>query len=43
MVGAMGIGSVFLMFSAVGIAGAFAAAHMIETRGQRLEESGAGL
>jgi MFS transporter, putative metabolite:H+ symporter len=43
MVGAMGIGSVFLMFAAVGIVGAFAAACMIETRGQRLEVSGAGL
>jgi putative MFS transporter len=38
MVGAMGIGAVFLMFAAVGIAGAIAAARMIETRGQRLEE-----
>jgi len=38
MVGAMGIGAVFLMFAAVGIIGAFAAARMIETRGQRLEE-----
>jgi putative MFS transporter len=38
MVGAMGIGAVFLMFAAVGIMGAFAAARMIETRGQRLEE-----
>jgi putative MFS transporter len=38
MVGAMGIGSVFLMFAAVGIVGALAAARMIETRGQRLEE-----
>ncbi|HTA69989.1 MAG TPA: MFS transporter [Bryobacteraceae bacterium] len=43
MVGAKGIGSVFLMFAAVSIAGAFAASRMIETRGQRLEESGAGL
>jgi hypothetical protein len=31
------------MFAAVGIVGAFAAGRMIETRGQRLEESGAGL
>jgi putative MFS transporter len=38
MVGAVGIGAVFLMFAAVGIIGAFAAARMIETRGQRLEE-----
>ena len=38
MVVAMGIGPVFLMFAVVSIAGAFAAAHMIETRGQRLEE-----
>jgi MFS transporter, putative metabolite:H+ symporter len=43
MVGAMGIGAVFLMFAAVAIVGAVAAARMIETRGQRLEESGAGL
>ncbi len=38
MVGATGIGSVFVMFAAVSIAGAFGAVHMIETRGQRLEE-----
>ena len=38
MVSATGIGSVFLMFAAVSIAGAFSAVHMIETRGQRLEE-----
>ena len=38
MVGEMGIGSVFLMFAAVGVVGALAAARMIETRGQRLEE-----
>jgi putative MFS transporter len=38
MVGAMGIGSVFLMFAVVGIVGAFAAARMIETRGQPLEQ-----
>ena len=38
MVGAMGIGSVFLMFAAVALVGAVAAARMIETRGQRLEE-----
>jgi len=42
MISAMGIGAVFLMFAAVGIVGALAAARMIETRGQRLEESGAG-
>ena len=38
MVGAKGIGSVFLMFAAVSIVGAFAASRMIETRGQRLED-----
>jgi putative MFS transporter len=38
MVGAKGIGAVFLMFAAVSIVGALAAARMIETRGQRLEE-----
>jgi putative MFS transporter len=38
MVGAKGIGSVFLMFAAVGVVGAIAGARMIETRGQRLEE-----
>jgi putative MFS transporter len=43
MVGAKGIGSVFLMFAAVSIVGVFAASRMIETRGRRLEESGAGL
>jgi putative MFS transporter len=43
MVGAMGIGAVFLMFAAVSVVGAVAATGMIETRGQRLEESGAGL
>jgi MFS transporter, putative metabolite:H+ symporter len=38
MVGAKGIGSVFLMFAAVSVVGAFAASRMIETRGQRLED-----
>ena len=38
LVGARGIDSVFLMFAAVSVAGAFAAARMIETRGRRLEE-----
>jgi putative MFS transporter len=38
MVGAKGIGSVFLMFAAVSIVGACAASRMIETRGQRLED-----
>jgi putative MFS transporter len=38
MVGAKGIGAVFLMFAAVSIVGALAGARMIETRGQRLEE-----
>jgi putative MFS transporter len=38
LVGAKGIGAVFLMFAAVGIVGALAATRMIETRGQRLEE-----
>jgi putative MFS transporter len=38
MVGANGIGSVFLMFAGVSIVGGLAAARMIETRGQRLEE-----
>jgi putative MFS transporter len=38
MVGAKGIGSVFLMFAAVSIVGACAASRMIETGGQRLEE-----
>ena len=40
---AKGVGSVFLMFAAVGIMGAFAASRMIETRGQSLEVSGADL
>ena len=43
MMSATGIGSVFLMFAAISIIGAFAGARMIETRGQRLEESSAGL
>lgn len=38
MVAADGIGSVFLMFAAVSVVGAFAAGGMIETRGQRLED-----
>lgn len=38
MVGATGIGSVFLMFAAVSIVGLLAAVRMIETRGQRLEK-----
>jgi MFS transporter, putative metabolite:H+ symporter len=38
MVAADGIGSVFLMFAGVSVAGALAAGGMIETRGQRLEE-----
>jgi putative MFS transporter len=38
MVAANGIGSVFLMFAGVSVAGALAARGMIETRGQRLEE-----
>lgn len=38
LVGAKGIGAVFLMFAVVGVIGAFAGARMIETRGQRLEE-----
>jgi putative MFS transporter len=38
LVAADGIGSVFLMFAGVSIAGALAAGGMIETRGQRLEE-----
>jgi putative MFS transporter len=35
---ANGVGSVFLMFAGVSVAGALAARGMIETRGQRLEE-----
>ena len=38
MVAANGIGSVFLMFAGVSVAGALAAGGMIETRGQRLED-----
>jgi hypothetical protein len=43
MMSARGIGSVFLMFAAISMIGAFAGKRMIETRGQRLEESSAGL
>jgi putative MFS transporter len=38
MVAANGIGSVFLMFAGVSVAGALAAGGMIETRGRRLED-----
>ena len=38
MVGAQGVGSVFLMFSVVSVAGAIVAIWMIETRGRKLEE-----
>lgn len=38
MVAANGIGSVFLMFAGVSIAGALAAGGMMETRGRRLED-----
>jgi len=38
MVGMGGIGSVFILFAAVSIVGAFAAVYMIETRARRLEE-----
>jgi putative MFS transporter len=38
MVGANGIGSVFLMFAGVSVIGALAASKMIETRGRRLED-----
>jgi putative MFS transporter len=38
MVGMGGIGSVFIMFAAASIIGAFAALRMIETRARRLEE-----
>ena len=38
VVAAGGIGSVFLMFAGVGVIGAFAAAFMLETRNQRLED-----
>lgn len=38
MVGAQGIGPVFLMFAGVSIIGLFAATQMIETRDQRLED-----
>jgi putative MFS transporter len=38
MVAANGIGSVFLMFAGVSIAGALTAGGMMETRGRRLED-----
>jgi putative MFS transporter len=38
MVAANGVGSVFLMFAGVSVAGALSARGMIETRGRRLEE-----
>ena len=38
MVGAGGVGSVFIMFAAVSFAGALVARQMIETRGRKLEE-----
>lgn len=38
MVGAEGVGSVFVMFAAVSLAGAVVARQMIETRGRKLEE-----
>ena len=38
MVAANGVGSVFLMFAGVSVAGALAARGMIETRGRRLED-----
>jgi putative MFS transporter len=38
LVAAHGIGSVFLMFAGVSVVGLLAATHMIETRGQRLED-----
>lgn len=38
MVGAEGVGSVFLMFAVVSVIGAIAATKMIETRGRKLEE-----
>lgn len=38
MVGAKGVGSVFLLFAAVSIVGAVVAVKMIETRGRKLEE-----
>jgi MFS transporter, putative metabolite:H+ symporter len=38
MVGAGGVGSVFIMFGAVSFAGAVVAGQMIETRGRKLEE-----
>jgi MFS transporter, putative metabolite:H+ symporter len=38
MVAANGVGSVFLMFAGVSVAGALAAGGMMETRGQRLED-----
>jgi MFS transporter, putative metabolite:H+ symporter len=38
MVGAGGVGSVFIMFAAVSFVGALVAGQMIETRGRKLEE-----
>jgi MFS transporter, putative metabolite:H+ symporter len=38
MVGAGGVGLVFIMFGAVSFAGAVVAGQMIETRGRKLEE-----
>jgi putative MFS transporter len=38
LVGAGGVGSVFIMFAAVSLAGAVVARQMIETRGRKLEE-----
>jgi MFS transporter, putative metabolite:H+ symporter len=38
MVGAQGVGSVFILFAVVSVVGAIAATKMIETRGKKLEE-----
>jgi putative MFS transporter len=38
MVGAQGVGSVFIMFAIVSVVGAVVATRMIETRGRKLEE-----
>jgi putative MFS transporter len=38
MLGIAGVGSVFIMFAAVSLAGAVVARQMIETRGRKLEE-----
>jgi putative MFS transporter len=38
LVGAAGVGSVFILFAAVSLAGAVVARQMIETRGRKLEE-----